>query len=486
MELAIIGGGAAGCFAAITAADLGVKVSVYEAGNMPGRKILTTGNGRCNYTTLALTPLAYNLGDEMMNAIPALEAFGLHDTLEAWKRLGIYPRLQDVYFYPASGQASSVQMALVRGMEERGVKVHNNSKASSVVKKESGEFEVTLESGYKFTCDAVIMACGGCAAPATGSDGSGIAIAQKMGHDCLKPIPALTYMTTDAEDLAALHGVRVKCNASLLQGDNFMGEQDGEVQFTRDSISGIPTFQMSWIVGRFLENGPMTLRLNLILNDPMGTQKIEEDWNGENLPHILKIQPYADEDAYISDLTERDCQWFFRYAAQNLEHTPGMTLQTLLCGVIPDKLASIVMKRAGLDARMPIGNMKGGFYYKEVRNAAIDAFSSSSQEVRGGGHAGTTSWIVPAEDWEKLFRTLTCFDFNITGTGDFEHAQVTSGGITFNQVSSATLESDLYPGLFFAGEMLDVDGPCGGYNLQWAWSSGTLAARSAAAYLKQS
>jgi predicted Rossmann fold flavoprotein len=402
----IIGGGAAGMIAAIVSAKEGDQVTILEHMDTLGKKLLSTGNGRCNLTNKRQERSCYH-SENPDFPVPALKQFGCEETIRFFGRLGLFFKERDGYVYPRASQASTVREALLSALSDRKVAIRTGCQVHEILKEApeaNGGFLVCMED----TCvaaDALVLACGGMAAPFTGSDGSGYDLAASLGHRLIPPVPALTGLFAAGSPLKKAAGVRTDGTITLYIEEKgrrrFVASDTGELQITDYGISGIPAFQVSRYASRaILEKKQVSAELNFL-------PEYEEKEVSAILLHALSL--------------DRDC---FR----------------LLCGLFPEKLAAVLLKRAGIP---------------------LHALSGHLDEGR-----------------KRKLLDLSCrFPLEIVAVNDFAKAQVTAGGVDTREVSSKTMESKLVPGLYFAGELLDVDGCCGGYNLQWAWASGFLAGK---------
>lgn len=408
-EIIIVGAGASGLAAAIQAAREGARVMVLEHMEAAGKKILSTGNGKCNFTNRK-QGIAYYRGKNPAFVLPVLEQFGFEETLQFFEGLGIVPNgKRDGYYYPASGQASSVREVLL--MESRRLKVEIfYGIGIRSIEKRKGKFLFHTKQG-EFVSSACILATGGKAARKTGSDGSGIAYIRGFGHKEPVLAPALVQLEGKQEFLKELAGLRVEGRIRLLVEGEEAAADTGEIQLTSFGVSGIPAFQVSRYASFALLEGKEV--------------KAQLDF----LPGLEKGQA-------------KDRMW--RRFSVNGE---GKTAREALVGLFADKLARVLLWQSGIAADRPAVQCSR----KEVGRLA---FAAKSLAV------------------------------DIIGTKGFDAAQATAGGVDTEEIQARTMESRLVPGLFFAGEIVDIDGMCGGYNLQWAWSSGTVAGRGAARYLR--
>lgn len=404
----IIGGGAAGLMAAITAAENGAGVTILEHMPRVGKKILSTGNGKCNLTNLDMRPDCYRCGTADF-PITAIGRFSVADTVSFFRRLGVVVTDRNGYVYPASGQAQTVLDALREKAESLGIRIVTECRPETVERDGTG-FCVRTSCGA-FQGDFLILAAGSKAAPATGSDGSGYDLAASLGHKIVKPLPALVQLKCRGDFFRSIAGVRTEAEVSLYTAGkhgelgDLLASDRGELQLTDYGISGIPVFQVSRYASMALDRKKRVLAVL----DFFPSLKDEE------LFSLLKEQRM-----YLSD---RKAEGF-------------------LNGIFHKKLAALFLKAAGIRGE----EMAGRLSDKKLLAAA-----------------------------ELIKRTVV----EVTAANSFDKAQVCMGGVRVKDVDPCTMESRLVPGLYFAGEILDVDGICGGYNLQWAWSSGYAAGASA-------
>ena len=398
----VIGGGASGMMAAITAARNGSKVTIIERMDRVGKKILSTGNGKCNFTNRNQDISNYHGGDESFIRT-ILEQFDSFQTMRFFDRLGIISKDKNGYIYPNSNQASSVLDVLRMEIFALNINVECNVKISSIEKKNHTFIVHTFVKDYE--ADSVIIATGSKAAPATGSDGSGYEYARAFGHSLIPVLPALTALRSDQKFFRSIAGVRCDAHVTLFAGNNLLGSDRGELQITDYGISGIPVFQIS----RYA---------SIALNE------------GKKVYALIDFFPEYEYENLVKLLTNR----FAINSSRNVEDA--------LIGAINKKLISVFLKEAGISLSETAGSLG------EKRIAS-------------------------------LAKVMNCFKVNIIATNSFENAQVCTGGVDTRQINPYTMESQLIRGLFFAGEIVDVDGSCGGYNLQWAWSSGYVAGKNA-------
>jgi predicted Rossmann fold flavoprotein len=399
LHIAVVGGGAAGLMAAITAAGAGARVTVFERNEKPGRKLLMTGNGQCNFSNAHATADDYN---HPAFAAPALAAFGPDRTLAFFASLGIPPRIEaDGRVYPLSLQASSVLSVLLDEAKRLDIEILHGRPVVEIRREGDGFSLLVGPLGMeKASCDRVVLAAGGSAMPGTGSDGSGCRLAAALGHRITPLLPSLTKLKLDSPHLKRLDGVKVDAAVRLVGKSGVLAEERGDVLFTKYGISGPTILQLSHQANLLLSAG-------------------EEVWIA-----VILVTAIDREDVLR------------RFAALSRKRTDAA-----LVGLVHSKLIPALLADAGIAPEILLSELS----------------------PKGLG---------------KLMKLLFDWRFPIVGSLGFDDAQVTAGGVDIDDVDPATMESRLVPGLFLAGEVLDIDALCGGYNLQWAWSSGRLAGRS--------
>ena len=291
----IVGGGASGLVAAIYAANSGNEVILVDKNNNLGKKILLTGNGKCNYWNKDISLKHYNSSnldilDKIITSENKLEIEKFFD------KLGIVPKIRDNYCYPASNQATSIQTGLILECELRGVKILNNEEVLSVLKTDVG-FEV-ITSNRKMNVDKVVLSTGSKASPKTGSDGFGYKIASSFGHNIIEPLPALVQLKLDALFLKDWQGVRSDVCVSLYENNKLIKQECGEIQLTDYGVSGICVFQLSSLVSRGLYNGykeeiEINFLNNLDIKDEDEFVKLFNDRSkkvfGRNISQLLDV-----------------------------------------------------------------------------------------------------------------------------------------------------------------------------------------------------
>lgn len=411
-KIGVIGAGAAGMTAAIAAARAGARVTLFERNDRVGKKILMTGNGRCNLGNRALDASMYH-SDRMAFVEERLREFGTEETLSFFDGLGLMTKDKNGYLYPACEQASAVLDVLRSEIKGLSVRLITDCKITGLEKADAGGKLSLFREGEKGPADRevfdrVIIACGGMAAPSTGSDGNGYQLAGKIGHRIDSPVPALVQLRCGERFLQSVAGVRTDAYVAIRKNGREMIGERGELQLTDYGISGIPVFQISRTAARLLE---------------------EYEGNKGLEVHIDFLPDYSGEEyrIFCRDRRKRLCD-------RNVE--------SFFTGMLNKKLMRLFIRMAGL---------KGEEAFKTADREKIDRVFSLCRDLR----------------------------VTVTGTNSFANAQVTAGGIPLGEITEK-FESRKLPGVYFAGEILDVDGKCGGYNLQWAWCSGYIAGTAAA------
>ena len=303
----IIGGGASGLMAAITAAKQGAAVTVLEHTARPGKKILSTGNGKCNLTNLYMDPSCYR-SDQSGFETAAIRNFPPSAATAFFRELGVLTMDRGGYVYPMSGQAQTVLDALLRGADRAGVRIITECEVRNA-KRQKDRFSVGTDRGI-YTGDFLILACGSMAAKGTGSDGSGYELARQFGHRIIKPLPALVQLKCEGNLLPKASGVRTDCLVEIRTGDGKTAAKDrGELQITDYGISGIPVFQVSRYAAKLLDRKK---KVSAVLN-------FLPDLDEEEVRDLLKEQ--------------RSC-------------LSGENAETFLNGIFNKKLASVLLKAA--------------------------------------------------------------------------------------------------------------------------------------------
>ncbi len=413
-KVLVAGAGAAGMCAAIMAARQGADVTLLEKNDIAGKKISMTGNGRCNLTNEAMSPSCYNLSarDRMGDF---LDRFGVSDTIDFMRSLGVVTQSEEGYIYPLSGQAVTVQNALFDEVKRLGIDYISGRQLKKITPLNEGGFEVKA-SGEVYNADAVIIATGGLSGPkSTMSTGDSYYIAKSLGMEVTKTYPALAALLSDDKDLPKEYGVRMMANVRIEEIEDLC--EYGEVQITSKGISGIPVLQLSGRVAQYLDEDE-----DLAAKDGKP--------NGASVTAVLDFFPSYSDDEFenlkkdISGMAE------------------GKSFIQVLDGICNHLIGVMILGRCGIDQ---------------------DA-------------------LVKKDDLDKLCSLIDNYRkvrISICGVSDYASSQVTKGGVSLDDLSD-DLESLKTPGVYVVGELADVDGRCGGYNLQWAFTSGSIAGIAAA------
>ena len=399
-RVAIIGGGAAGLMAAIEAAKNGAEVCIYEKLNRVGKKILATGNGRCNYTNINTSIRDYH-GQNLSFVEDIINSFNVRSTLDFFEDIGIYPRIEDNgKVFPYSLQASSVLDNLRYEANKYNIReiVECNVKS---LRKNKGQFDIITDDKI-YNADKVIICTGGRAGSQYGCTGDGYKLAEMFGHKIVNTFPALVQLKLNANYLKKISGVKFEGVISSYSNMNIIREEEGEILFTDYGISGPPILQIS----------------------------------RETIKHL-----YDKQKVYISiDMFPNfDNKMLYDLLSERFIKLKNKTIEESFNGLINKKLIPVILSLALNE-------------YKEEKCTKLNK-----------------------KDIYSIVNILKEWKIEVVGHNDWQQAQTTAGGVSIGDINNKTLESKKESGLYFAGEILDVDGDCGGFNLQWAWSSGYIA-----------
>lgn len=398
MVIGIIGAGASGMAAALSAAESGAQVLLFERQARVGRKLSATGNGRCNLTNLNAGRDSYH-GEDASFAGPAMTHFDVADTLSWFSRMGLYTVSEGSdRVYPYSDQANSVVDVLRFALNKPNITLLTGVEVKKIRRGESG-FRVEA-SEDSWDCDRLIVACGGLAGSKLGGSMAGYQLLRSMGHHVTRLRPTLVQLKSSWTGCASLKGVRANCHAKILRNGEIHSESRGELQFTEYGLSGPVIFEISRDACQ--GSGKWTCTLDFL-----------PDLEEEVLEQIL--------------LWRMDSH---------------LTCEDLLTGILHNRLGRVLVQSCGISGYVPVRQLE-------------------EYEIHSVCHA------------------VKNFEVELTEPMGMDSAQVTAGGVFTSEFDPETMESRLVPGLFACGEVLDIDGDCGGYNLQWAWSSGRLAGASA-------
>ncbi len=395
MKIAIIGGGVSGIITSICIEKKDAEIYILERNKEPLKKLLLTGNGRCNYYNENQSLDCYHSHDkDILEQILTKENL---DKVEMfYDRLGIIPKIKKGYYYPNSNQAITIKNALLEEVKQKNIHLLTNTYVESIVEKQNQFIIKTNQE--EFIVDKVIVGTGSMSYPKTGSDGNGYQLLEKY-HKIYKPLPALVPVISNDKKLQKLSGVRCEVSLELFEEDNFIKKEEGELQITDYGLSGICTFNLSSDISRGLEEGKKEeIKINFV-------------------PFIKTlISPYLD--------------------SFSKKH-PKKTISSLLEGFLHDKVVSLLLEKS---------NINKDSYYQDLSN----------------------------EEKMNLIHSLRHYKVEIIGTKGFDYSQTVTGGISLKEINPHTLESLKRKNLYVIGELLDMDGVCGGYNLTIAALTGIL------------
>ena len=404
-KVIILGCGAAGMMAGCIAGSYCDDVLILDSNNVAGKKILATGNGRCNFTNIFMRNDRFNQpADSVVTEI--CDRFGFEDVLLYFEKLGVPVRIINEYCYPYNLEAVSIRDALFGRLKELNVKIKLSNKIVKIEKDNDRDvFQLYTEEDYCYEAKKVILACAGYAGGAFGCDGSVYGFLKNLGaKNIVKPLPALCGLISDNRMLRDIAGVRARAKVSLLIDQNTVKQESGEIIFSATGISGIPVMNLSRYASRALDEGKKCL---------------------------ISLDFF--EELSLNDLTSM---------LNNMMFGRNVTIEIAFTGILNHKLLEAVLKECGLF-----------------------------------GHMTSEENVTP----ESVVKLVKNFVLNIYDTNGWENAQVTTGGLSLEEIDEETMEAKFCPGLYVVGESLDVDGCCGGYNLQWAWSTGAIAGACATA-----
>ncbi|HEY3384609.1 MAG TPA: NAD(P)/FAD-dependent oxidoreductase [Vicinamibacterales bacterium] len=402
-SVAVVGGGASGLMAAIAAARAGASVCLLERQDRVGRKVLATGNGRCNLTNTSIAEQHYH-GRTPGFANSVLRQFAVRDTLTFFDSLGILTTVEaDGEVYPRCAQASAVLDVLRFEVQRLGVQTMVSTEVTRLAPGAQGF--ALMHEGSRTEARAVVLAAGGKAMPQLGGSESGMRLATSLGHRVVPIHPALVPLKTDCPYNRQLKGTKIDAVVTLDIAGAAARSQAGEVLFAEYGLSGPPLIQLSVPATAALQSGD---RVRLMLD-------LFPDWDQQTLTDHLRSR---------------------------FERAGDAPLEQALIGLCHKRLILPLLAMAGI--------------------------SKTAPAVGSGGLASRLAVLFKA--W-----TMT-----VTGSLSYNEAHVMHGGIDCADLDPVTLQSCTVPGLYLTGELLDVTGDCGGFNLQWAWSSGHVAGVEAA------
>ena len=398
MKIGIIGGGASGMAAALWAARSGNDVVLFERQARVGRKLLATGNGRCNLSNAKLDFSNYH-GEDPDFAKYALDFHSVEKTLGWFDSLGLYTVTEPSgRVYPYSDQANSVVDVLRFALQRENVELLTDFEV--IKARKTGDGFLAESRNEQIFCDRLIVACGGLAGTKLGGTMSGYQLLRSFGHHATRLRPALVQVKSSWQGCASLKGVRANCHAAIYHNNELYSQSTGELQFTQYGLSGPVIFEISRDVCQ--NGGDWVCKLDFL-----------PDISEENLENLLQSR-----------------------------RNKNLPVEDFLTGILHNRLGRIL---------------------------------TQSAQIRGN----RSSAELTEEEIHSICEAIKNFEVTLTETLGMDSAQVTAGGILTSEFDPKTMESRIVPGLYACGEVLDIDGDCGGFNLQWAWSSGAVAGNSA-------
>lgn len=413
-DIVVIGAGASGLMAAITAASYNREVLIIEKNEKAGRKLLATGNGRCNLTNSYQDLRCYNCNNkDFVNKI--LSVFSWEDTVRFFRKSGMLTKDKDGYIYPKSMQAQTVLDTLINCCKNKNIRIKFNTTISKIIK-EKDYFKLVCSNEYSFIANKVIMACGSKAAKNLGGDSIGYVLAKELGHSLIKPLPSLCGVRVNTKEnksykefFKEVSGVRNESTVRLFIDNEFINSSKGELQLTDYGLSGIVVFQLSGQISIAIDNKKKT---KLIVD-------------------------------FIPDLSLNDILAYGLELKNNIEN---ITLFQFLCSMLNTKMVKGLLV----------------LLCNKIKYLNKDTLLSQLSNI----------------ELEEIIQSIKNSMFLIDSANDYDKAQVCTGGIDISQIKY-TMESKKINNLYFCGEILDIDGICGGYNLQIAWSTGYIAGKNA-------
>ncbi len=404
MDIGIIGGGASGMMLAALL-NKSNKVTIIERNHKLGKKLLLTGNGKCNFTSGDFDDL-----EDIYNNDFAIEIYKKHDFKEMIKffnSIGVEEKIEihrgHAYYYPRSNKATSVYYALFDKLSDNEVRIVYDTQVKDITL--SGDKFNVVADGDTYSFDKLVIATGGKSYKNTGSDGNLYSIISKLGHKIIKPLPALVGFRCDDKDIKSLKGVRVDaCVTVHVEGDDeFTFFESGEVQFTENYISGIPIMNLSRKANRYISDGKnVSMRFDFCSDIPIDRFDKRFDALVEKLRKRKNDISYREKDNFLS-------------------------------GFLPDEISYVIMKRSSA----------GGRLVSDIDDGSL----------------------------KRIAQNILNFNISNISIGNFDTAQITIGGVSTDEIDRTTLESKIIKGLYFIGEVIDIDGKCGGYNLQLDFST---------------
>ncbi len=404
-KVLVVGGGAAGMFAAIFAAYNGNEVHLFEKNEKLGKKLFITGKGRCNITNASdMETLFSSVVTNSKFLYSSFYGYSNQDVIEFFERIGVKTKVErGNRVFPESDHSSDVIAALTRELKQLGVMIHLHTKVKRVVGTESFEY-IELEDGKKVNGDACIVATGGFSYQTTGSTGDGYTFATKLGHHVTKRMPALVPLEIKEWYAKELQGLSLRNVTAMIYDDKKKVYEDfGEMLFTHYGVSGPLMLSASSYIGELLEEKQLRL--------------------------VIDLKPALSEE----QLDQR--------VLRDFEENKNKQFKNAIGKLFPTKLVPIMLELSGIDPDKKVN-------------------------------------VISKEERQTFVNLIKHFTMTITSLRDFNEAIITKGGVHVKEIHPATMESKLVSGVYFVGEVLDLDALTGGFNLQIAWSTAYAAGNS--------
>lgn len=401
-KVLVVGGGAAGMFAAIFAAYNGNEVHLFEKNEKLGKKLYITGKGRCNITNACdMDTLFASVVTNSKFLYSSFYSYTNQDVIDFFERIGVQTKVErGNRVFPVSDHSSDVISGLTRHLQQLGVEIHLHTKVKAIVGKERFEY-LELENGKRVSGDACIVATGGFSYQTTGSTGDGYRFAKELGHQVTDIQPALVPLVIKEWYAKELQGLSLRnVTAMVLDGKKKLYEEFGEMLFTHYGVSGPLMLSASSYIGKKLLERELSL--------------------------VIDLKPALS----VEQLDQR--------VLRDFEENINKQFKNAIGKLFPSKLVPIMLELSGIDPEKKVN-------------------------------------LISKEERQSFVSLIKQFPMTITGLRDFNEAIITRGGISVKEVNPTTMESKLVSGLYFAGEVLDLDAVTGGFNLQIAWSTGYAA-----------
>ena len=404
-KVLVVGGGAAGMFAAIFAAYNGNEVHIFEKNEKLGKKLFITGKGRCNITNASdMDTLFSSVVTNSKFLYSSFYGYTNQDVIDFFERIGVPTKIErGNRVFPVSAHSSDVIAGLTRELKQLGVEIHLHTSVRKIVGKEQFEY-IELQNGKRIEGDACIVATGGFSYQTTGSTGDGYRFAKEMGHDVTEIMPSLVPLEIKEWYAKELQGLSLRnVQATVMDGKKKLYDDFGEMLFTHYGVSGPLMLSASSYIGKKLQEKELRL--------------------------VIDLKPALS----IEQLDQR--------VLRDFEENMNKQFKNAIGKLFPAKLIPIMLELSGIDPDKKVN-------------------------------------LISKEERQNFVSLIKNFEMTITGLRDFNEAIITKGGVKVKEINPATMESKLVLGLYFVGEVLDLDALTGGFNLQIAWSTAYAAGNS--------